>query len=211
MMNSDYEFLAASSCRFNEINRYVIQEFVNKIRTEIESNEIYDKLLEAGFILEILDEHERCYINHQQFSQLIEIILDYMAVSKNYVNKNEKKLPTNLKLSNLSSAMASRWLKLKNEIYFNNKDSLKVLEYIYPKELKKLDYDHSFFDLKFDFTPHEVRQVAAAVKTLCKYDIRAFCYLTNYLYLSCISLEKSKAKLSDIDLILRETLKMLDE
>ena len=65
--------------------------------------------------------------------------------------------------------------------------NLKVLKYLIPKDKSKEVFDHEYLKLKFDFSELEITKVAKSVKTLCRYQPKAFCYLSNYLYLSCLN------------------------
>ena len=65
MMKSEYDALIMSSCKFSQINKSIVQDFVNSIRLELRTHDVYDRLLESQYIIDILDEYQKCYINHQ--------------------------------------------------------------------------------------------------------------------------------------------------
>jgi len=74
--------------------------------------------------------------------------------------------------------------RLQHYVYFKNKDTLQVMSYL-SKTSKQFD---SYLDLKFNLNLDEVISVADKTRELCKYDLRAFCFLTNYLLISFINL-----------------------
>jgi hypothetical protein len=53
-------------------------------------------------------------------------------------------------------------------------------------ELQKIYYTIS--SLKFDLEESEVLKIAQHARNYCKISMKAFCFLTNYLLLSCFSL-----------------------
>ena len=70
--------------------------------------------------------------------------------------------------------------RLQHQVYFKNKNTLQVLSYL-NKNLKQFD---SYLDLTFNLDLDEAMAVADKTRELCKYDLRAFCFLTNYLLIS---------------------------
>ena len=72
-------------------------------------------------------------------------------------------------------------------------------------QTEKLWFDHSFLQLKFDFSLEETKKVADASKEVCKLDWRGFSYFSNYLLKFCVKeydvtqdMTKVEAKLSNI-------------
>lgn len=63
--------------------------------------------------------------------------------------------------------LAQKWKRFKDETYNLNKKHLKVLSFIVKNpESNKYEYDGTFFDLKFDFSEGESKQVAAITRKM---------------------------------------------
>lgn len=61
--------------------------------------------------------------------------------------------------------MAEKYQKESNQIYFSNKDILKILAYVCKLEKYPSNFvTHCYLDLKFDFDIEEIRKIAAVVK-----------------------------------------------
>jgi len=64
-----------------------------------------------------------------------------------------------------------------------------MLDYAF-EEGKNKNSKECYQHLSFDFSDGEVKKVANDVKKLCKFDIKAFAYLSNYLLQCCYTMEK---------------------
>lgn len=126
---------------------------------------------------------------------MLELLLDYMAFCKNETTHSQA-LKTKLNNANFIARFAERWLKLKNEVYFSNNDTLKILAII--ASTPNAD-SPSYFNLKFDFSSEEMLEMAKTVKEFCRYDLRAFSFLSNYLLKCCMQLEKEGSSLEAIE------------
>ena len=119
-----------------------------------------------------------------------------MAFAKNYY-KGKNQLPSTMNKDNFTVKFAEEYLKIKNQIFFSNKDILKIFNYICPLS-NKSEYDHSYLDLKFDLSIEEVRKVTKVVKEMFRIDMRSFIFLTNYLLKSCYNLEAQGQSIKEV-------------
>jgi hypothetical protein len=120
-------------------------------------------------------------------------VFDYFALSKNQSlgSSSLTPLPTGLQLRNFAEVVGVKWRRLREEVFAANKSILKVLDYIQPKcEGEGSRYTHCYFNLRFDMSEEDVSKVAEAVKYQCRYNHKAFCFLTNYLLRACRRMEK---------------------
>ncbi len=171
--------------------------FIEQIKQQL-NKQIYDVLLDKKIFLDILAQFDKYYINHQNASDLIQIVLDYMALSKEYYNDTLD--PEKLKKENFAVALAQKYHIVHNQIFFFNKDILKIFAYISrDPESRPSHVDHCYLDLKFDLSLEQARKVAKVVKEMCNYDLRSFAFLSNYLMKSCIILEQKGEKIIDIE------------
>ena len=84
------------------------------------------------------------------------------------------------------------------------------MDYIQPKgETDGSRYTHCYFTLKFDFSEEEVNKVAMATKYASRYNHKAFCFLTNYLFKSCLLLQNNNAGIIEIEDRLVNTISVL--
>jgi len=85
-----------------------------------------------------------------------------------------------------------------------------MLDYAF-EEGKNKNSKECYQHLSFDFSDGEVKKVANDVKKLCKFDMRAFAYLSNYLLQCCYTMEKQDKSVTVhmINQKLHATVKML--
>lgn len=62
----------------------------------------------------------------------------------------------------------------------------------------RFEFGRCFQDLRFDLSEGESKEVAAAAHKMAKEDIRSFCYLSNYLLMSCKKMEQKGLPLAEI-------------
>lgn len=71
--------------------------------------------------MEILKELDKYYFSQEFTRQTIELVLDYMALSRNVFSTcsdPQDLLKTKLKEKDLGSNLGERWLRIKTEAYF---------------------------------------------------------------------------------------------
>lgn len=74
----------------------------------LKEDEFYDYLFRADYFQEMLDFIGQSYVNHQESMKIVSIILEYMALTKNFINGRHK-LKTNFKIDTLASQLSKRW------------------------------------------------------------------------------------------------------
>lgn len=93
-------------------------------------------------------------------------------------------------MRSFAETLGNEWRRLKEEIFLSNKSILKILDYIQPKcEGEGSRYTHCYLNLQYSLSAEEVSRVAEAVKYQCRYNHKAFCFLTNYLLRACRRME----------------------
>jgi hypothetical protein len=104
------------------------------------------------------------YVNHQEAMKIVSIVLEYMALTKNYINGRQI-LKTRFKVDTLASQLSERWMEVRSELFYACKSMLKVLNYL-ARDIneEKCWFSHSYLDLKFDFSMEETTAVAHATR-----------------------------------------------
>jgi len=84
-----------------------------------------------------------------------------------------------------------------------------MLDYAYEDDKNK-NSKNCYQHLLFDFSDDEVKKVALEIKKICKYDLSAFAYLSNYLLQCCYNMEKKdKSTPHKINEKISKTIEML--
>ena len=145
----------------------------------------------------------KCFVSQSLAVELIELLLDIMAHAKNQ-NGGVKPLITSL-TSNYPEEVATAWQRVREPVFFLNKGHLQILQYIAHQP------DGCFQKLRFDLSIDEAKEVAAKVKWMCKRQLSAFCYLSNYFILSIRNLEKQGVKGQEIEYDFKAVLRQLQQ
>jgi ABC-type cobalamin transport system ATPase subunit len=82
----------------------------------------------------MLLERTRSHLNFEQIQQLLSIVFEYLALSKNHAqDSTASALSTRLELRNFAESLSGEWRRLRDEVFSCNKSILKILDYIQPK------------------------------------------------------------------------------
>lgn len=95
--------------------------------------------------------------------------------------------------------MSFRWKRLKRQIYNNNKNYLKLIDYLTPKnENEHRLFNHCFFALNFDLSSDEVRMVLDKSLEIGRSDPKLTFLFSSYVLISYFKLYEAKVALDEI-------------
>ena len=146
-------------------------------------------------------------MTQEQLNLVLKMVVGYMGESKDYAERGKgegKEYEEKVK------GWGETVNKMEAESQLFNKEILGMMEYLnLPPNSQK--YPHSFLDLNFDLSDKEVKEVAGAVRNMCRTDPGAFSFLSNYMVLSCLRMEEQGTGLKVIEETYLKTLKGLCE
>ncbi len=174
-------------------NEYAnIQDFVTDILKELDTNSvIYNCFLPIENIRNYIENFFQRYVTHSEANEFLSLILNFLSYCKNQIESSNL-LKTEF-TNNYHSQFSVALEKLRKTSFLKNKNHLHTLNYIMetPKPLQN-DFNHTFKQLNFDFSNKDIQQVSEITLKMVRKDLKTFSFLTNYLFKSCVKLEKNK-------------------